>query len=178
MYIIGGFTCVSEVIWINFPIKKRHIDISVEGSDGEIRYIEGGTIYLIKDMDLNTQLSRISYLCYNFAEFDQDSDWSEVPLEFLANDLLQIDINKVGVYRVRGILGPINDPNIVFDVVVIDPKLYTLDVNNNLNEKVYYDMLSVAVNNHGVRIEGKEGEEGFCLSICCSLMFTIPIIIL
>lgn len=161
MYIIGGFTCVSEVIWINFPIKKRHIDISVEGSDGEIRYIEGGTIYLIKDMDLNTQLSRISYLCYNFAEFDQDSDWSEVPLEFLANDLLQIDINKVGVYRVRGILGPINDPNIVFDVVVIDPKLYTLDVNNNLNEKVYYDMLSVAVNNHGVRIEGKEGEEGF-----------------
>ncbi|MDD4316791.1 MAG: hypothetical protein PHC84_06515, partial [Clostridia bacterium] len=160
MFITAGFKCVSETVWINFPIQKRHIDISVEGSD-EIRYLEGGTIYLVKGEDLWTQLNRYSSLYYNFAEYGQPEDWSEVPLEFLINDVSQVSTAEVGKYTVRGRLGSINDPNIVFEIVVVDPKMYTLDVNGQLNNKVYYDSLTVAVNTFGVRQQGKENEEGF-----------------
>lgn len=160
MFITAGFECVSEIIWINFPIQKRHIDISVEGSE-EIRYLEGGTIYLVKDVDLMTQLNKYSSLYYNFAEYGESADWSEVPLEFLPNDVSQISTAQIGKYTVRGRLGQINDPNIVFEIVVIDPKLYAIDAGGQLNPKVYYDSLTAGVNTFGVRQAGKENEDNF-----------------
>ncbi len=160
MYITAGFRCVSEIIWINFPIQKRHIDISIEGSD-EIRYLEGGTIYLIKGVDLMTQLNKYSSLYYNFADYGQPEDWSEVPLEFLPNDVSQVSTAEVGTYSVRGRLGQINDPNIIFEIIVIDPKLYAIDANGQLNSKVYYDSLTAAINTYGVHQAGKENEADF-----------------
>ena len=47
MFLIAGFTVVSETIWVNFPIKPRHIDISV-GGGADIKPLDGGIIYLIK----------------------------------------------------------------------------------------------------------------------------------
>ncbi len=171
MFITAGFKCVSETIWINFPIQKRHIDISVEGSE-EIRYLEGGTIYLIKGVDLMTQLNKYSSLYYNFADYGQPEDWSEVPLEFLPNDVSQISTAEVGTYTIRGRLGQINDPNIVFEIVVIDPKLYAIDINGQLNPKVYYDSLTAGVNTFGVRQVGKENEENFLPSNLVQLSVT------
>lgn len=153
MYLTAGFKCVSQIIWINFPIQARHIDTS-EGN------LKGGTIYLIRGVNLQQQLARYSSLYYNFAE-GQTTAWSEVPLEFSVNDMELIDIHRIGRYTLRGRLGPINDLNIEFDVEVVDPKLYATDLSGAINPKVYYDTLAVAVNTFGVRVNGKEDEQGF-----------------
>lgn len=159
MFLIAGFTVVSETIWVNFPIKPRHIDISV-GGGADIKPLDGGIIYLIKGQPVQPQLDRFNSLYYNFGGFGEGDDWSEVPLEFIANDVSQISTAEVGVYTLRGRLGPINDPNINFEVIVIDPKLYA-EFEEQINYKVYYDRISVAVNTYGMRISGKEEEEGF-----------------
>ena len=160
MFLTAGFTCISETIWINFPIKNRHIDITIEGTE-EIKLIDGGTLFLIKGEDLHEQLSNYSSLYYNFSNVGQEADWSEVPLEFIENDVSQVSTADVGSYTVRGRLGPINDANIVFEIIVIDPKLYANDIYNEINKKVYYDKLTIATNSYGIKIKGKEEEEGF-----------------
>lgn len=160
MYITAGFEFMNSTIWINFPIKKRHIDITAGGE--QVQLLDGGTIYLIKGMDVREQLSQYSALFYNFSESSQYEDWSSVPLEFLNNDITQISTAEVGIYsNIRGRLGPNNDPNVLFTVIVVDPKLYEESITGLINDKVYYDRLITAVNTYGNRVSGKESEEGF-----------------
>lgn len=154
MYLVAGFRCVSEMIWIQFPIQPRHIDTSES-------MLLGGTLYLIKGVDIAQQLARYNKLYYNFTEIGQEADWSEVPLEFDINSMQLININRVGTYDLEARLGPINDINISFIVHVIDPKLYAIDSNGNANPKIYYDSIPIAINTYGVRINGKEDEDGF-----------------
>jgi hypothetical protein len=135
MVLTASFKAYGAKVSIQFSIRARDIETSVTLPNGQqtTEPINGGTIYVLKGKDLKPQLPTKLY--YRF-DYMGNSEIASAPLTFSDNALAGIntsvavsDPGQGGMYtNVAGTLGTIDDENILFNIVVIDPKLYSIQL--------------------------------------------------
>lgn len=133
MVIMASFRAFGAKVYIQFEIRARHIETSITlpGGQQTTEPLKGGTIYVLKGVELAPQLPTKLY--YRF-DYLGHSEIAAAPLTFSENSLAGIstaiavtDVELGGRYTgVSATLGTIDDDNILFDIVVIDPKLYSI----------------------------------------------------
>lgn len=134
MTLMAEFRVYGTKIGIQFKIKARDIDtrILLPGGGFTTEPLKGGTIYVLKGVPLQDQLPSILY--YRFEYPDGSSEIAAAPLRFDVNALSGIstnvavtDIQFGGTYtNIPATLGTIDDNNIIFSIMVIDPKLFAI----------------------------------------------------
>ena len=140
MTLMADFNAYGTKVAIQFKIKARDIDTRVVLSGGVITTepLKGGTIYVLKGIPIADQLP--SRLYYRFEYPDGSSEIAGAPLTFDANALSGIstavaitDSEFGGTYtNVPATLGTIDDNNIIFNIMVIDPKLFAIKTVNTV----------------------------------------------
>ncbi|OQC14678.1 MAG: hypothetical protein BWX72_01245 [Firmicutes bacterium ADurb.Bin080] len=134
MTLMADFNAYGTKVAIQFKIKARDIDTRVVLGGGVVTTepLKGGTIYVLKGIPIVDQLP--SRLYYRFEYPDGSSEIAGAPLTFDANALAGIstdvsvtDSGFGGTYtNVPATLGTIDDNNIIFNIMVIDPKLFAI----------------------------------------------------
>ncbi len=159
-YVTAYVEICGERYYFNFSIKKRAITIDPSLSDCTIidgrTHINGGTIY-IRAAKLDAAIAQLpTHMYYDFGA----KDYARVPLTYNASDLQKL--TKVGTYQVKAELGITEEgTNILFNVVVVDAKLYEIrtvvDAFGNVQETSIYDLvydkIIVSVSSSGIRLE-------------------------
>ena len=172
MFIMASMQVYGTTLEIQFPIRSRDIPTSIITGSGELTTepLLGGTLYVLKGKPVEEQLP--TKLFYRFDYNDGTSEIAEVPLTFPAVSISTISTVEAGkVYsNIKAQLGRVDDDNIVFTVVVIDPKLFVLKdtVDNSLigesssqNATItkggfIYDFIAIGVNAAGAYVPGPE----------------------
>lgn len=141
MVLTASFRAYGAKVSIQFSIRARDIETSITLPNGQqtTQPLNGGTIYVLKGKELRDQLPKKLY--YRF-EYMGNSEIASAPLTFSTNALAGISTNIAisdpeigGMYtNVPGTLGTIDDENILFNIVVIDPKLYSIILANSTIE--------------------------------------------
>ncbi len=167
MYTMGTMKVYGTELSIQFTIKGRNINITKETASGEETQepLVGGTLYVIKDRPVSEQLP--DHLYYRFEYDDGTAQIASVPLKFSETSIANISTAKAGntYSNVKATLGWVDDDNITFTIIVIDPKLYTVNATESAvggstsysNGGFYYDYISVGVNTFGAFVAGPEG---------------------
>lgn len=161
LYIWASIKVFGATLSIKFRIKPRYIDVPRYPNGGVIG-IDGGTLYVLKGSDIRESLPK--YLYYKFDNAGT-IEVARVPLSFSPFELAKIDTSKVGVYtdKIKGRLGKIDDGNIMFNIVVIDPVIYNVIATSSTgggiaysNGSFIYDLISVPANQLGEYNAGQE----------------------
>lgn len=149
-------------LMVSFPIRHRHIaETTVETETGPTTVpMSGGTIYVLQGIPMAEQLPDKLY--YRF-EYEDGDEIAGVPLQFTETAVGQLSTDVAGtVYsNVEGQLG-INKGNIRFTIIVVDPKLYSVESRDDGTEDSYYDgafvydVLPIAVTINGAYLPGPE----------------------
>ncbi len=167
MFATAYFTVNSETFEVTFPIIARVIDVNGDWGSSEVvsdGMIPGGTIYVkagTSAADTVSQLPKEIY--YNFApSADVTPDYSPVPLKFET-----VNFFRTGSYTLRAVMGKVSkEYNILFNVEVIDPKLYDIrTVTDAVGTVIDFngydfvlDTLPVSVNSSGNLMAGLEDD--------------------
>ncbi len=172
MFIMASFTLYGTTLEIQFPIRARDIPTSVLTSSGEYTTepLKGGTLYVLKGKPVEEQLPTRLY--YRFDYSNGTTEVASVPLTFPPVSISTINTQEAGkVYsNIKAKLGTVDDDNIVFTVIVIDPKLFMLretvansqigsSTSSNAlyaNGGYIYDYVAIGVNAAGVYVAGPE----------------------
>lgn len=146
---------------IKFKIKPRYIEVP-RYPNGGIIGIDGGTLYVLKDDNIRTALP--TYMYYKF-DNEGATEVAKVPLSFPSSELAKIDTSKAGtVYNgIKGKLGKIDDDNIKFNIVIIDPVIYNIETTTSTVGSISYskgnfifDLISVPCDQLGNYNSGQE----------------------
>lgn len=178
MTLVAEFRVYGTKVGIQFKIKARDIDTSVTLPGGAITTepIKGGTIYVLKGKPLSSQLPTKLY--YRFDYPDGSSEIAAAPLTFDQNSLAGVstavaitDTQFGGSYsNVPATLGTIDDNNILFNIIVIDPKLFairtvntTIDLGGSVTTITEYkkggfitDVIAIGVSRNNSYLPGPE----------------------
>lgn len=169
MYLMGTMPVFGTELSIRFAIKGRNINVTVITPSGEETQepLSGGTLYVIKGEPAGTQLP--DHLYYRFEYADGTSQMASVPLEFSETGIKNINTDEAGrtYTNVKATLGKVDDDNIAFTIIVVDPKLYTIKETTTevaggaqttmlSNGGFYSDVISVGVNAFGTYVAGPE----------------------
>lgn len=172
MFLMGTLRVFGTELSIQFPIKGRNIDVTVITPSGEETQqpLSGGTLYVIKGEPVDTQLP--DHLYYKFEYDDGSTQVASVPLEFSETAIKNINTEEAGrTYTdVKATLGKVDDDNIEFTIIVVEPKLYTIEeVQSSVtlggatitttsyeNGGFYSDFISIGVNSFGAYVAGPE----------------------
>lgn len=157
--IMAQFSYLGHVISVRFVTE----DIEIENVNIELGgYIDGGTLYLVVGAGsaYNQLQKNYAYMYYNFSKVENEQNWQKVPLSFMDVELSRIVTTSPHIYEgenaIVGVLGwdkvnypDINfSPNIKFDVIVIEPKLYSYFGGDSLNTYVIHDYFSTPYDNN------------------------------
>lgn len=167
MFLMGTFHVFGTELSIQFPIKGRNIDVTIITPSGEETQepLSGGTLYVIKGEPASTQLP--DHLYYRFEYDDGTTQVASVPLEFSETAIKNISTDEAGrTYTgVKATLGKVDDDNISFTIIVVDPKLYAIEDGSSSsggtagvysNGGFYSDFISIGVNSFGAYVAGPE----------------------
>ena len=149
-------------LMVSFPVRHRYIEeTKIETPEGATTSpMNGGTIYVLQGIPLAEQLPDRLY--YEF-EYEDGAEIAGVPLQFEASEIERLSTAEAGTVHsgVRGQLG-INKGNIVFTIVVVDPKLYSVEETTESGAAVYkdgaflFDKIPIAVTITGAYLPGPE----------------------
>ena len=165
MFVTASMQVYGTRLDIQFSIKARNIDITVPlpGGGTTTEPLSGGTLYVRKGVPIEEQLPHKLY--YRFDYDDNTTQIAAVPLSFAAANLPNIDNVEAGMTytNIRGTLGTVDEDNVVFTIIVIDPKLYAVNeessggnVTGYSNGGFYYDYIPIGVNRAGQYVAGPE----------------------
>lgn len=147
-YVIANFTYLGYTVRVRFLADN----IELEGLE-EGEYIDGGTIYLVRNGgSADEQIKQnYTYFYYNFSTDSARPDYRKVPITFPSGTLNEISTNEVRTYSgVRAVLGWDYDkypdlnvsPNIEFTVAVVEPIMYA-KLDGEYNAYVALDFISM-----------------------------------
>lgn len=147
-YIIANFTYLGYTVRVRFLADN----IELEGLE-EGEYIDGGTIYLVRNGgSADEQIKQnYTYFYYNFSTDSARPDYRKVPITFPSGTLNEISTTAVRTYsEVRAVLGwdsakypDLNvSPNIEFTVAIVEPVMYA-KLDGEYNAFVELDFISM-----------------------------------
>lgn len=165
MFVTASMKVYGTRLDIQFSIKARNIDITYVTGSGEISTepLKGGTLYVRKGVPIEEQLPTKLY--YRFEYSDNTTQIAAVPLSFAAANLPNIDNVEAGMTYtdIHGTLGTVDEDNVTFTIIVIDPKLYAVNAESGggtyigySNGGFYYDYIPIGVNRAGQYVAGPE----------------------
>lgn len=165
MFVTASMQVYGTRLDIQFSIKARNIDITVPlpGGGTTTQPLSGGTLYVRKGVPIEEQLPTKLYYRFDYA--DNTTQIAAVPLSFAAANLPNIDNVEAGMTytNIRGTLGTVDEDNVTFTIIVIDPKLYAVNeetsggnVTGYSNGGFYYDYIPIGVNRAGQYVAGPE----------------------
>lgn len=160
-YVAASIPVFGTTLTVRFPVKQRDIDTTTITPEGEetMTPLNGGTLYVLKGVPLEEQLPDRLY--YEF-EVSGATEIASVPLTFDKNSIGNYNTDIVGnQYQIPGNLG-IDDGNIIFSVIVVDPVLYTVESRQTSGLEYFYNgsfahnVIVVGVNRAGQYVPGPE----------------------
>ena len=172
MFIMASLQVYGTTLDIQFPIRSRDIPTSIITGSGEYTTepLKGGTLYVLQGKPVEEQLPTRLY--YRFDYSNGTSEVASVPLTFPPVSISTINTQEAGkVYsNIKAQLGTVDDDNIVFTVIVVDPKLFMLKetvANSNIGSEAIaqatytnggyiYDFIAIGVNAAGAYVAGPE----------------------
>ncbi len=146
--VLTYFKYLGYNVGVKFDTMDIRLPKATVDETGNVQYIEGGKLYLIRNQSSAAmQLNEFySVMYYNFGD-GKKANWQKVPLAFDNTDISDVSITQPGLYEdVIGTLGVARsgslDKNIVFDIQVIDLRSYAI-TESGYNPYVTYDYYSV-----------------------------------